>query len=98
MAERWQDEPWARDLWWRGKTTRRRFLSLSAAAAGAVGAALLVPPPRREAVGQAQPDKIGGLQPLRGVAAARGKNALGGTQVAGRSIHKTGGVKSPPVE
>ena len=29
MAECWQDEAWARDMWWSGKTTRRRFLGLS---------------------------------------------------------------------
>src|SRR3989449_2793526 len=96
MAERWQDEPWARDLWWRGKTTRRRFLSLSAAAAGAGGAALLVPPPWREAFGQAKPYKIGVLQPLTGVAAAGGKTALVGTQVAAGRLNNTGGVYRRP--
>ena len=98
MAERWQDEPWARDLWWRGKTTRRRFLSLSAAAAGAVGATMLVPPPWREAFGQAKPYKIGVLQPLSGVAAAGGKTALVGTQVAAERINKSGGINGRPVE
>src|SRR3989442_11174114 len=96
MAERWQDEPWTKHLWWTGKTTRRRFLSLSAAAAGAVGATMLVPPPWREAFGQAKPYKIGVLQPLSGVAAAGGKTALGGTQVAAQSINKSGGVNCPP--
>src|SRR2546422_3839797 len=98
MAERWQDEPWARDLWWRGKTPRRRFLSLSAAAAGAVGATRLVPPPWREAFGQAKPYKIGVLQPLSGVAAAGGKTALVGTQVAAERINKSGGINGRPVE
>src|SRR5438309_1563826 len=98
MAERWQDEPWARDLWWRGKTTRRRFLSLSAAAAGAVGATRLVPPPGRAAFGQAKPYKIGVLQPLSGVAAAGGKTALVGTQVAAERINKSGGINGRPVE
>src|SRR2546426_5507391 len=98
MAERWQDEPGARDLWWRGKTARRRFLSLSAAAAGAVGATMLVPPPWREAVGQAKPYKIGVLQLLSGVAAAGGKTALVGTQVAAERINKAGGVNGRPVQ
>ena len=69
MAERWQDEPWAKDMWWSGKTTRRRFLGFSAAAAGAAGAVMLVPAPWREAFGQAKPYKLGTLQPLSGTAA-----------------------------
>ena len=76
MAEGWQDAPWAKDMWWSGKTSRRRFLGLSASAAGAVGATLLVPAPWREAFGQAKPYKVGVLQPLTGVAAAGGKTAL----------------------
>ena len=55
MTERWQSEAWAQDLWWSGKTTRRRFLALSASAAGALGATMLVPAPWREAFGQAKP-------------------------------------------
>ena len=55
MAERWHDQPWAQDMWWSGKTTRRTFLGFSAAAAGALGASLLVPAPWREAFGQAKP-------------------------------------------
>ena len=49
MAERWQDEGWAKDLWWSGKTTRRRFLGLSATAAGAssAGRATTVQPAAR---------------------------------------------------
>jgi hypothetical protein len=53
MTERWQDEAWAKDLWWSGKTTRRTFLGMGAAAAGALGATILVPAPWREAFGQA---------------------------------------------
>jgi branched-chain amino acid transport system substrate-binding protein len=98
MAERWQDEPWARDLWWSGKTTRRRFLSLSATAAGAVGATILVPAPWREAFGQAKPYKIGILQPLSGVAAAGGKTALVGSTMAIDRINKSGGVNGRPLE
>ena len=89
MAERWQDEPWAKDMWWSGKTTRRRFLGLSAAAAGALGATVLVPAPWREAFGQAKPYKMGTLQPLSGTAAAGGKTALVGV-ADGRRAHQQG--------
>src|SRR5438128_10944660 len=98
MAERWQDEPWAKDIWWRGKTTRRRFLGLSAAAAGALGGAMLVPAPWREAFGQAKPYKIGVLQPLTGAAAAGGKTSLVGTQMAAERINKAGGINGRPIE
>src|SRR5437879_6418479 len=98
MSERWHSELWARDLWWSGKTTRRRFLSLSAAAAGAVGATMLVPAPWREAFGQAKPYKIGVLQPLSGVAAAGGKTALVGSMMAIDRINKSGGVNGRPLE
>src|SRR5438552_15165700 len=98
MSQRWQDEPWAKDIWWRGKTTRRRFLGLSAAAAGALGGAMLVPAPWREAFGQAKPYKIGVLQPLTGAAAAGGKTSLVGTQMAAERINKAGGVNGRPIE
>jgi branched-chain amino acid transport system substrate-binding protein len=98
MVERWHDEPWAKDMWWSGKTTRRRFLGLSAAAAGAVGATMLVPPPWREAFGQAKPYKIGVLQPLTGVAAAGGKTALVGSLLAIERVNKGGGVNGRPFE
>ena len=98
MVERWHDEPWARDMWWSGKTTRRKFLGLSAAAAGAIGATMLVPAPWREAFGQAKPYKIGVLQPLTGVGAAGGKTALVGTQLATDRINKAGGINGRPIE
>src|SRR5438067_1164019 len=98
MSQRWQDEAWAKDIWWRGKTTRRRFLGLSAAAAGALGGAMLVPAPWHEAFGQAKPYKIGVLQPLTGTAAAGGKTALVGTQLATDRINKAGGINGRPVE
>ena len=98
MAERWQDEAWAKDLWWSGKTTRRKFLGFGVAAAGAVGATMLVPAPWRQAFGQAKPIKIGVLQPLTGVAAAGGKTALVGTQMATERINKAGGVNGRPIE
>jgi len=98
MRERWHDEAWAKNIWWRGKTTRRKFLGLSAAAAGALGGAMLVPAPWREAFGQAKPYKIGVLQPLTGAAAAGGKTALVGTQLAADRINKAGGINGRPVE
>ncbi|MBI1962002.1 MAG: ABC transporter substrate-binding protein, partial [Candidatus Rokubacteria bacterium] len=98
MAERWRDEPWATDLWWSGKTTRRRVLGLGATAAGALGATLLVPPPWRAAFGQARPYKIGTMQPLSGPTAAGGKTALVGTQMAVERINRTGGVNGRPIE
>ena len=98
MAEAWCDESWARDLWWSGKTTRRRFLGLSAAAAGAFGATQLVPAPWREAFGQAKPYKIGTMQPLSGAAAAGGKTALVGTQMAVDRTNKSGGINGRPIE
>jgi branched-chain amino acid transport system substrate-binding protein len=98
MAERWQDEPWAKDMWWSGKTTRRRFLGVAASAAGALGATMLVPAPWRQAFGQAKPYKIGTLQPLSGAAAAGGKTALVGTQMAVDRINRTGGINGRPIE
>src|SRR5262245_23836159 len=98
MAERWQDEIWVRDMWWSGKTTRRRFLGLSAGAAGALGATMLVAAPWRAAFGQAKPFKIGTLQPLSGTAASGGKTALVGVQMAVDRINKAGGISGRPVE
>ncbi|HKA61785.1 MAG TPA: ABC transporter substrate-binding protein [Methylomirabilota bacterium] len=86
------------EFWYHGKVTRRRWLGLSAAAAGAVGASLLVPPPWRSAFGQAKPYKIGTLQPLSGAAAAGGKTALVGSQMAVDRINKAGGVNGRPIE
>ena len=95
MAEAWQAAPWAQDvcqdLWWKGKTTRRRFLGLAAGAASALGATMLVPAPWRAAFGQAKPYKIGALQPLTGSAAAGGITALVGTQMAVDRINASGG-------
>jgi branched-chain amino acid transport system substrate-binding protein len=85
-------------MWWSGKTTRRRFLGLAASAAGAVGATMLVPAPWREAFGQAKPFKIGTLQPLSGTAAAGGKTALVGVQMAVDRINKGGGINGRPIE
>jgi branched-chain amino acid transport system substrate-binding protein len=98
MAEHWTEEPWAQHMWWSGKVTRRRLLGLSATAAGALGAAVLVPAPWRAAFGQAKPLKLGSLQPLSGTAAAGGKTALVGVQMAVDRINKTGGVNGRPIE
>jgi branched-chain amino acid transport system substrate-binding protein len=98
MAERWQDEVWAKDMWWSGKATRRRFLGLSATAAGALGATVLVPAPWREAFGQAKPYKVGTLQPLSGTAAAGGKTALVGVEMAVERINTGGGLNGRPIE
>ncbi len=98
MADNCKDEKWAEHLWQSGKVTRRRLLGLGAAAAGAVGAAMLVPPPWQAAYGQAKPLKIGTLQPLSGAAAAGGKTALVGTQMAVDRINKSGGINGRPIE
>src|SRR5204862_6440534 len=76
----------------------RRLVGWSAAGAGALGAMMLVPAPWRSAFGQAKPYKIGSLQPLSGAAAAGGKTALVGTQMAVDRINKTGGINGRPIE
>jgi branched-chain amino acid transport system substrate-binding protein len=88
----------AEEFWYRGKFTRRRWLGLSAAAAGALGSGMLVPAPWRDAFGQAKPYKIGSLQPLSGAAAAGGKTALVGSQMAVDRINKSGGINGRPIE
>ncbi len=88
----------AEEFWYRGKLTRRRWLGLSAAAAGALGSGMLVPAPWRHAFGQAKPYKIGSLQPLSGAAAAGGKTALVGSQMAVDRINKSGGINGRPIE
>jgi branched-chain amino acid transport system substrate-binding protein len=88
----------AQELWYRGKVTRRRWLGLSAATAGAIGAGMLVPSPWRSAFGQAKPFKFGTLQPLSGTAAAGGKTALVGVQMAVDRINKAGGLMGRPIE
>src|SRR6516165_8625140 len=92
------DKDREREFWFRGKVTRRRLVGLSATAAGALGAAMLVPAPWRAAFGQSKPYKIGTLQPLSGTAAAGGKTALIGTQMAVDRINKAGGINGRPIE
>jgi branched-chain amino acid transport system substrate-binding protein len=79
--------------------TRRRLLRWSAAS-GAVGfgATMLVPAPWGAAFGEAKPFKIGTLQPLSGNAAAGGKTALVGIQMAVDRINKSGGINGRPIE
>src|SRR3972149_248236 len=98
MAEKWTDEKWAQaeSFWYSGKTTRRRFLGFGAAAAGALGATVAVPAWWRGAFGQAKPYKVGTLQPLSGTAAAGGKTALVGVQMAVGRINQRGGLNGRP--
>jgi len=98
MADHWQEESWTKDMWWSGKTTRRRLLGLGAATAGAVGATMLVPAPWRDAFGAAKPLKMATMQPLSGTAAAGGKTALVGVQMAVDRINKSGGMNGHPIE
>jgi len=84
--------------WYSGKVTRRRLIGYGAASAGALGATMLVPAPWRAAFGQAKPIKIGSLQPLSGTAAAGGKTALVGVQMAADRINEAGGINGRPVE
>jgi branched-chain amino acid transport system substrate-binding protein len=98
MTDEWKEEKWAQNFWYSGKVTRRRLIGYGAASAGALGATMLVPAPWRAAFGQAKAFKIGSLQPLSGTAAAGGKTALVGVQMAVDRINKMGGINGRPVE
>ena len=87
----------AEAAWYAGKVTRRRLIGYGASA-GALGASMLVPAPWRAAFGQAKPYKVGSLQPLSGAAAAGGKTALVGVQMAVDRINAAGGINGRPVE
>src|SRR5580658_9623039 len=95
MVEKWKDEAWANDIWYRGKVTRRSVVGWGA---GAIGAAMLVPAPWRAAFGAAQPFKIGSEQPLSGAGAAGGKTAVVGLQMAADRINASGGINGRPIE
>ena len=82
-------------FWYAGKTTRRRFVGWGG---GILGATMLVPAPWRGAFGAEKPYKIGTMQPLSGAAAAIGKTALVGTQMAVDRINKAGGINGRPIE
>ena len=95
MTEKWKEEPWAHDIWYRGKVTRRRIVGWGG---GAIGAMMLVPAPWRAAFGAAKPYKIGSEQPLSGPGAPGGKTAVVGLQMAVDRINKSGGVNGRPFE
>jgi len=95
MTEKWKEEKWAEDIWYRGKVTRRRIVGWGG---GAIGAMMLVPAPWRAAFGAAKAYKIGSEQPLSGAGAAGGKTAVVGLQMAADHINKNGGINGRPVE
>src|ERR1700685_398207 len=95
MVEKWKDEAWANDIWYRGKVTRRSIVGWGG---GAIGAMMLVPAPWRVAFGATTPYKIGSEQPLSGPRAARRKTAGVGLQMAAERINKNGGINGRPVE
>src|SRR6516165_3988715 len=95
MTEKWKEERWAEDIWYRGKLTRRRLVGWGG---GALGAMMLVPAPWRSAFGAAKPYKIGSEQPLSGPGAAGGKTAVVGLQMAIDRINNSGGINGRPVE
>ncbi|HXW39715.1 MAG TPA: ABC transporter substrate-binding protein, partial [Xanthobacteraceae bacterium] len=95
MTEKWQQEKWAEDFWYRGKVTRRRLVGWGG---GAIGAVMLVPAPWRAAFGAAKPYKVGSEQPLSGAGAAGGKTAVVGLQMAADRINNNGGINGRPVE
>jgi branched-chain amino acid transport system substrate-binding protein len=95
MTEKWKEEKWAEDIWYRGKVTRRRVVGWGG---GAIGAMMLVPAPWGVAFGQAKPYKLGSEQPLSGPGAAGGKTAVVGLQMAVDRINKNGGINGRPVE
>src|SRR6266852_6432136 len=97
MADNGKRQDGVEAFWYSGKVTRRRLIGYGAGAS-ALGATMLVPAPWRAAFGQAKPYKIGTLQPLSGAAAAGGKTALVGTQMAVDRINKSGGINGRPIE
>ncbi|MGE0422338.1 MAG: ABC transporter substrate-binding protein [Reyranellaceae bacterium] len=73
--------------------TRRRLVrGVAAGGTLAIGGALMAPVPLRYALAKSEPYKIGSTQPLSGGAAAVGKTALVGLQVAVARINKNGGI------
>jgi branched-chain amino acid transport system substrate-binding protein len=97
MSENGKPKSPTEEFWYSGKVTRRRLIGYGATA-GALGAIMAVPAPWRAAFGQAKPYKIGTMQPLSGAAAAGGKTALVGVQMAVDRINKSGGINGRPVE
>ncbi len=95
MTEKWKEEDWAQDIWYRGKVTRRRVVGWGG---GAIGAMMLVPAPWRAAFGAEKPYRIGSEQPLSGAGAAGGKTAVVGLQMGADHINAKGGINGRPVE
>jgi branched-chain amino acid transport system substrate-binding protein len=77
-----------------GKLTRRRVAS----SALGFGGTMLAPGPWRIAIAQAKPYKIGSVHSLTGAAAAVGKTALVGVQMAVDRINNAGGIKGRPID
>ncbi len=73
-----------------GSGFTRRWMFGRAAAGGAL--VLAAPTPLRYALAKSAPYKIGSIQPLSGGAAAVGKTAAVGLQVAVERINKSGGI------
>jgi branched-chain amino acid transport system substrate-binding protein len=95
MTENWKHQEWAKDIWYRGKVTRRRVIGWGG---GAIGAMMLVPAPWRAAFGAAKSYKVGSEQPLSGAGAAGGKTAVVGLQMSADRINANGGINGRPVE
>ena len=95
MSEQGKAPDSSEEFWYQGKVTRRRFVGWGG---GVLGTVMLVPAPWRAAFGEAKPYKVGTMQPLSGVAAAGGKTALVGTQMAVDRINRSGGINGRPVE
>src|SRR4029077_4014800 len=95
MTEKWKDEKWAQDIWYRGKLTRRRLVGWGG---GAIGAMMLLPEPWRAPFGAAQAFENSPQQPLSGAGAAGGKTAVVGLQMAVDRINNSGGINGRPLE
>ncbi len=95
MTEKWKQEDWAQDIWYRGKVSRRRVIGWGG---GAIGAVMLVPAPWRAAFGAEKPYRVGSEQPLSGAGAAGGKTAVVGLQMGADHINAKGGINGRPVE
>jgi len=95
MTEKWKQEKWAEDIWYRGKVTRRSIIGWGG---GTIGAMMLVPAPWKAAFGAAKSYKIGSEQPLSGAGAAGGKTAIVGLQMSADRINANGGINGRPVE
>src|SRR3954452_25016351 len=97
MADNEKVQDWSKKFPHSAKPTRRQLLG-EAGGAAALGTTLLVPAPWQAVFGQAKPYKVGTLQPLSGAAAAGGKTAMVGLQMAVDRINKSGGINGRLVE